>query len=165
LSGKWPTVLVSQWLNRVCSLSSDPTVSSDDIQSAYQFLSIVLGTDTILRRDLKNEGLEELALLALHDLEAAFAARLVRDSSLSSLKMNRTEQQYLKLVRQAAADIPGAEVQGNQYVHGFEADIVLTVSSANGETVVRDVSSLFCEWAISTYIVFNVLTSFVAYQY
>jgi hypothetical protein len=134
LGSKWQDT-VAKWLARLHSVATDESIGFDDIRIGFQSLALVSFSSCRLKSALQSLGLYSDLLRT----QEVLLRRMQELQPKTSNFMSHTEEKYSKLAAAAFAGRVGVSVSSNEFLNGFESDLVIRVTSDGGLSTVINV--------------------------
>jgi hypothetical protein len=128
-------VIVAQWLARLRTLLMDESTGFDGILVGVQSLSLVSFSPCRLKSALESLGLHS-DLLQTQEL---LLRRMQESQPKASNFMSNAEKKYSKLASAAFAGRADISLSGNEFLNGFESDLVIRVASDRGLPIIINV--------------------------
>merc|ERR1711871_1870522 len=102
-----------------------------DVEAILQSLCLIAGAKSYpLSKSIKGMGLLDEIVVQKNRLAQVFAVHPELITRVG-VAVNRSERKYFLAAREAFTDIPGITLSNNEYIEGFEADIVIRKESSS----------------------------------
>ena len=140
---------IRQWLQRLDSMCEEvETVEPEYVATqvlgfscSLQSLLIVSHCDVVLSRQLKTMGFEPELEGLIQKITNRLQLLREQFPSLAPVRASRTEQQFAKLVARALGTQSTPQLTTNEWLFGFEADLVLRLPAEQAASTGSDSSA------------------------